>query len=378
MGIEGLAPDPLLLLGAVALDAFLGDPVYRLHPVRLAGGALSRIEAVLRRLGLDGHGGGCLLFAVLGALCVGLVAGAAWGLGRLSPALAQLFHLFLLYSLLALRDLLKHGMAIDRAAAGGDLAGARQAAARLVARDTAPMDAAACRRAGMESLAENAVDGFVSPIFWYALLGLPGVVLFKVVSTMDSMVGNRSPRYLRFGWCGARLDDLLNYLPARLTWGLMVLAALVLPGCSARKALSVGWRQHGLVPGPNAGWSEAAAAGALQCRLAGPIWQGGERITDLWLGRPGDPEGGAPETCAAPASSSRRPAWPLPGLWRRFSGEGRLGMESPRLSGSESAWETPSLHASVQGSITSIPVPEKSRTFRVATAMARDRAIAAI
>ena len=294
MGIEGLAPDPLLLLAAVALDGLIGDPVYRLHPVRLAGGALSGIEAALRRLGLDGHGGGCLLFAVLGALCVGLAAGAAWGLGRLSPALVQLFHLFLLYSLLALRDLLKHGMAIDRAAAKGDLAGARQAAARMVARDTAPMDAAACRRAGVESLAENAVDGFISPIFWYALLGLPGVVLFKVVSTMDSMVGNRSPRYLRFGWCGARLDDLLNYLPARLTWGLMVVVALVLPGCSARKALSVGWRQHGLVPGPNAGWSEATAAGALQCRLAGPIWQGGERITDLWLGLPGDPEGGRP------------------------------------------------------------------------------------
>lgn len=292
MGIEGLAPDPLLLLAAVALDGLIGDPVYRLHPVRLTGGALWRIESGLRRLGLDGHGGGCLLFAALGVLCVGLVTGAAWGVGRVSPALAAAYHLFVLYSLLALRDLFSHGLAIDRAAGAGDLAGAREAAARLVARDTGKMDAAACRRAGMESLAENAVDGFISPLFWYALLGLPGVVLFKVISTMDSMVGHRSPRYLRFGWCGARLDDLLNYVPARLTYGLMVLAALVLPGCSAPKALSVGWRQHGLVPGPNSGWSEAAAAGALQCRLAGPIWEEGAQVTDLWLGRPEDPEGG--------------------------------------------------------------------------------------
>ena len=294
MSLEHLKPDSLLLLGAVALDGLFGDPVYPLHPVRLAGAALARTEAALRRLGLDGRIGGCLLFAALSCLCVGLVSAAAWGLGRWSPLLASVFHLFMLYSLLALRDLCRHGLAIDRAAGAGDLIAARRATAMLVARDTAPMDAAACRRAGMESLAENAVDGFVSPLFWYALLGLPGVALFKVISTMDSMVGNRTPRYLRFGWCGARLDDLFNYVPARLTWGVMVLVAFLLPGCSARKALAVGWRQRGAVPGPNSGWSEAAAAGALQCRLAGPIWQGGERVTELWLGCPGDPEGGRP------------------------------------------------------------------------------------
>ena len=290
MSLDLLKPDPLLLLGAVALDGLIGDPVYPLHPVRLTGAALGRIEAALRRLELDGRIGGCLLFAALSCLCVGLVSVAAWGLGRLSsPLVASVFHLFMLYSLLALRDLFRHGLAI---ASAGDLVAARRATAMLVARDTAPMDAAACRRAGMESLAENAVDGFVSPLFWYALLGLPGVALFKVISTMDSMVGNRTPRYLRFGWCGARLDDLFNYVPARLTWGVMILVAWLLPGCSARKALAVGWRQHRLVPGPNSGWSEAAAAGALQCRLAGPIWQGGKRVTDLWLGCPGDPEGG--------------------------------------------------------------------------------------
>ena len=294
LSLESLAPDPLLLLGAVALDGLVGDPVYRLHPVRLTGAALARIETVLRRLGLDGRIGGCLLFAVLGCLCAGLVSAAALAIGHLSPLLASVFHLFVLYSLIALRDLFRHGLAIDRAAGAGDLAAARRATAMLVARDTAPMDAAACRRAGMESLAENAVDGFVSPLFWYALLGLPGIALFKVISTMDSMVGNRTPRYLRFGWCGARLDDLFNSVPARLTCALMVLVAALLPGCSARKALAAGWRQHRLVPGPNSGWSEAGAAGALQCRLAGPIWQGGERVSDLWLGCPEDPEGGRP------------------------------------------------------------------------------------
>ena len=287
-----LTPDPLLLLLAVVLDGALGDPVYALHPIRLAGAALARIEAVLRRLRLDGYFGGCLLFAGLSFLCLGLVVAAAWALGQISPVLVPVFHLYLLYSLLALGDLCRHGLNVDRTASALDLAAARRAAARLVARDTTRMDAAACRRAGMESLGENAVDGFISPLFWYALLGLPGIVLFKVISTMDSVVGNKTPNYIRFGWCGARLDDLANYVPARLTFWLMVLVAWLLPGCSSRKALLVGWRQHGLVPGPNSGWSEAATAGALQCRLAGPIWQGGVRITDVWLGLPEDPEGG--------------------------------------------------------------------------------------
>ena len=118
-----------------------------------------------------------------------------------------------MYSLIALKDLCKHGLAIDRAA---DLDGARQATAMLVGRDIERMDAAACRRAGMESLSENAVDGFIAPIFYYALLGLPGLVLFKVVSTMDSMVGFKTPRYRYFGWCGARLDDVLNFFARAL------------------------------------------------------------------------------------------------------------------------------------------------------------------
>ena len=164
----------------------------------------------------------------------------------------------MIYSMVALRDLCRHGLAIDCA---GDLEGARRAVSMLVGRDTSTMDAAACRRAGMESLSENAVDGFIAPLFWYALLGLPGIVLFKVISTMDSVVGYRTTLYVAFGWCGARLDDLFNLVPARLTYLLMAGVAFLLPGYSGRKALVVGWRQHGLVPGPNSGWSEAAAAG---------------------------------------------------------------------------------------------------------------------
>jgi adenosylcobinamide-phosphate synthase len=105
---------------------------------------------------------------------------------------------------------------------------------------------------------------------------------------MDSMVGYKTPPYLRFGWCGARADDVMNYVPARLTWILLIAAAAVLPRCSARKAFRIGLAQHAWLPGPNAGWSEAATAGAIQRRLVGPIWMRGVLVTELWLGDPDD------------------------------------------------------------------------------------------
>jgi adenosylcobinamide-phosphate synthase len=151
------------------------------------------------------------------------------------------------------------------------------------------MDVAACRRAAIESLSENLTDGFTSPLFWYVIAGLPGILLFKIVSTMDSMVGYKTPEYLRFGWCGARLDDVMNFVPARLTWLLMSATASVLPGCSGRKAFAIALAQHAVLPGPNAGWSEAAAAGALERRLVGPIRLGGRLVTETWLGDAHDP-----------------------------------------------------------------------------------------
>ena len=289
MDLTVLAPDPVLILCAVVLDGILGDPVYRWHPVRLMGHSLTGLERVLRRIGLDGYAGGCMLFLVLSVCWVGVSAALALGLHDLHPALNGIYQVFVIYSMVALRDLCRHGLAIDRA---GDLEGARRAVSMLVGRDTSTMDAAACGRAGMESLSENAVDGFIAPLFWYALLGLPGIVLFKVISTMDSMVGYRTPRYAAFGWCGARLDDLFNLIPARLTYLLMAVVAFLLPGYSGRKALIVGWRQHALVPGPNSGWSEATASGAVRRRLVGPVRQDGILVTETWIGDEGDPEGG--------------------------------------------------------------------------------------
>jgi adenosylcobinamide-phosphate synthase len=284
-----LLAHPFALVIAVLVDLVAGDPVYRFHPIRLVGGSLNAIEKRLRRIGADGYGGGILLFVSLALLWVVCLSSLVVAAGTMALWFGWLLHLFLLYSLLALGDLLKHVWRVERALERDDLVAARAAISHLVGRDTTPMDAAACRRAAIESLSENLTDGFTSPVFWYVVAGLPGLLLFKIVSTMDSMVGYKTPRYLRFGWCGARLDDVMNYVPARLTWLLIAGVASVLPRFSGRKAIVVGLAQHAVLPGPNSGWSEAATAGALERKLVGPIWMQGRLVTDTWLGDERDP-----------------------------------------------------------------------------------------
>jgi adenosylcobinamide-phosphate synthase len=286
--IELLASNPLALAVGVVLDLVLGDPPYRWHPVRLIGWTITAGERLLRLYGAAGYGGGVALVAITALVWITGLSGAVLVAAFIDERLGWFIHVFIVYSLLALGDLIRHVWRVERALERGDVNAARAAIGRLVGRDTEPMDAAACRRAGIESLSENLTDGFVSPLFWYVLGGLPGLVLFKAVSTMDSMVGYKTTRYLQFGWCGARLDDVMNYVPARITWMLIAAVAAVLPRCSAWKALVVGLDQHAVLPGPNSGWSEAATAGALQRRLVGPIWVERHLVTDTWIGDAAD------------------------------------------------------------------------------------------
>ncbi|GAB0150093.1 MULTISPECIES: adenosylcobinamide-phosphate synthase CbiB [Marichromatium] len=274
-----------LILGAVLLDALLGDPVYRLHPVRLLGGWIARSEQALFARGLDGYLGGVLhwLLVVGGAL-------AAWwgvrlGLAALHPPLALGWDLFIAYSLLCTRDLLEHGRRVLAPLVAGDLPGARAQLAMLVGRDVEPLGTDGVTRATIESLSENLTDGVLTPLWALCLFGVPGLVVVKAVSSLDSMVGYRNERYRRFGWAGARSDDLVHWLPARLSPLVVALAAVLLrehPGLALRAA----WRYHALLPSPNSGWSEAACAGALRVRLIGPVWSGGRLVTDRFLGDP--------------------------------------------------------------------------------------------
>jgi adenosylcobinamide-phosphate synthase len=185
----------------------------------------------------------------------------------------------LAWPLVALRSLHDHVAAVSRPLRSGDLARARVAVAQIVGRDPAALDEAGIARAAIESLAENASDGVVAPVFWGALFGLPGIVGYKAVNTLDSMIGHRTPRHQSFGWAAARIDDAANLIPARLTALLFALLAArpsVAISCMMRDA-----RHHRSI---NAGWPEAAMAGALGVRLSGPrIYDGVVAEEEPWL-----------------------------------------------------------------------------------------------
>jgi adenosylcobinamide-phosphate synthase len=153
----------------------------------------------------------------------------------------------------------------------------------IVGRDTEQLSEAGVARAAIESLAENFSDGVVAPALWCAALGLPGIVLYKAVNTADSMIGHRTPRHEAFGWAAARLDDAIN-LPASRLSALLLIAAAALHGADARGAARAVWRDAGSHRSPNAGWPEAAMAGALGLRLAGPRIYGDVRVDDGWMG----------------------------------------------------------------------------------------------
>ncbi len=285
--LDGGAVTPLaVLLLALALDAALGDPawLYRAlpHPVALMGGAIAALE---RRLNRPGRGALKLRGALALALVVGLVGALAWLLawGLRALAFGWIAEALLASTLIAQRGLHQHVGAVARALQRRGLEAGREAVAHIAGRDPGSLDEAGVCRAAIESCAENFSDGVVAPAFWYALFGLPGLAVYKAVNTADSMVGHRSPRYAGFGWAAARLDDAANLAPARLAGALIALAAAGLresPGGAAGAMRRDAARHRS----PNAGWPEAAMAGALGLRLAGPRRYGGEVVVDAWMG----------------------------------------------------------------------------------------------
>ncbi|HZT50386.1 MAG TPA: adenosylcobinamide-phosphate synthase CbiB [Stellaceae bacterium] len=284
------AADPLLiLLLALALDLLIGDltAFWRMvpHPVSWIGGAVAYFDARLNREHRSPQARrvrGILTVVVL------VVAAALAGLG-----LALALHRFRLgwaieaavvAILLAQKSLFSHVAAVAAALQGEGLAAGRAAVGAIVGRDPESLDEHGVARAAIESLAENFSDGVVAPALWYALLGLPGLFVYKTANTLDSMIGYRSPRHVDFGWAAARLDDLLNLAPARLAGLLLGCAAMVTPRANGRDALLTMMRDAGKHRSPNAGWPEAAAAGALGLALAGPRRYGGILVEEPWLG----------------------------------------------------------------------------------------------
>lgn len=251
-----------IALGVLA-DAVFGDP-RRCHPVA----GFGRWAAALERAGYRSsraRGTGYVLIAVAGPVLLGLVAER---LTARRPAARVIVVAAGTWTALGGSSLSGQGLAMAAALERGDLTAARRRLTHLCARDPAGLAAAELARATVESLAENTSDAVVAPLIWAAVAGLPGVLGYRAINTLDAMVGYRSVRYQEFGWAAARLDDLVNLVPARLTGLLTVLSAPLVSGCAGQAWLV--WRrdarQH---PSPNAGHCEAAAAGALGVRLGG-------------------------------------------------------------------------------------------------------------
>jgi len=282
--------DPLLLLlAAFVLDVLLGElpPVFRLlpHPVALAGRGIAWFDHHLNRARRDEptrRARGVLTVAVLiaGAAALGVTLAVVLRGIRFGWALEAL----LVAVLLALRSLYDHVAAVRDALERRGLAAGRAAVSHIVGRDPESLDEYGVARAAIESLAENFSDGVVAPALYYALFGLPGLFVYKMANTLDSMIGHKTPRYLQFGWAAARLDDLLNLVPARLSGVLLAAAALAMPGAPALPALRAMLRDAAKHRSPNAGWPEAATAGALDLALAGPRRYQGQIVNDPWLG----------------------------------------------------------------------------------------------
>lgn len=266
-------------LVALAVDALIGWPeaLFRRigHPVTWLGRLIAALD---RRWNRGGHR------VLRGALAVAVVLAAA-----VAPALLLTAALIerplgpvvlgvLAWPLVATRSLYDHVAAVARPLAAGDVAGARAAAGMIVGRDL-PERPAPIARAALESLAENSSDGVVAPLVWAAIAGLPGIAAYKAINTLDSMIGHRSPRHLLFGRVAARLDDLVNLPASRLTALLLLLASAPAGGRAAR----IVWRDAGRHRSPNAGWPEAAMAGALNVRLSGPRSYHGVETAEPWL-----------------------------------------------------------------------------------------------
>jgi adenosylcobinamide-phosphate synthase len=282
-----------MVIVALAIDGVMGDPhsVWtRLpHPVVLMGRLIDVLDSRLNdpiKLAVQRYAAGVLALMIVLAVAIGigatleaLLRSIPFG-SFLIPVLASV--------LLAQRSLYEHIAWVHYAFTEGGLDAARDAVARVVGRDPEVLDETGVCRAAIESCAENFSDGIVAPAFWFALFGLPGLIAYKFVNTADSMIGHRTLRHEAFGWASARFDDLLNFVPARLS-GLFLALAAPLVGGSVQRALVVMWRDARQHRSPNAGWPESAAAGALDLALSGPRQYSGHITEDAFL----NPEGRA-------------------------------------------------------------------------------------
>ncbi len=284
LGFPGLT-SVFILPAAFALDALLGDPCCLPHPVRWMGRAIQYAEPVFRKL-IPGERTAGFLFAVA-------MIGLSWAVSLFVLGAAYDFHFaagvlletIMVFYCLSVRSLCAAAVQIYQLLVGNQVSQARRKLSYIVGRDVDAYETDDVARAVVETVAENYVDGVLSPLFYAALGGAPLAMAYKMVNTLDSMVGYKNPRYLRFGCAAARIDDLANYVPARLSVVMIALSARLLGGRrTAARALRTALREGSHHSSPNAGYPEAAFAGALEVKMGGPNTYGGVRVSKPFIG----------------------------------------------------------------------------------------------
>ena len=263
----------LLMLGGFILDGIFGDPAWLVHPVVIMGKAITALEKFLRkRLPNTPEGerlGGRILAMALPVGTLLITGGVCWLFYRISPILGFAIELLWCAQALAAKGLAQESTNVYRELVKGDLPASRRAVSRIVGRDTAELTSEGVTKAAVETVAENASDGVIAPLFYMMLGGAPLALVYKAINTMDSMVGYKNEKYLNFGRAAAKLDDAANYLPSRIA-ALLWIASAALTGNDAKSALRIWRRDRRKHASPNSAQTESACAGALNVQLAGP------------------------------------------------------------------------------------------------------------
>lgn len=258
------------------IDCIIGDPYKMPHPIRLFGNVIAFMEALLNQ---------GTRRKVKGILTCLLLVAATWGIFSVLqfmlsdyPILLYAFNSLFFFYGISNKSLIDEGMKVERFVQQGDLPGAREQLSWIVGRETSSLSFTQIRTATLETLSENLSDGVVAPMFYYAIGGIPLMMAYKMINTLDSMVGYKSERYRNFGFCSARLDDVANYIPARLTAFLMLIVPFSLRGFRFVKKYG---RKHA---SPNSGYPESALAGILDCRFGGPNTYHGKVVDKPYIG----------------------------------------------------------------------------------------------
>lgn len=283
-----MIPPNVEVLLAFGIDFIVGDPPRVSHPVVVMGRTICMLESALRPFcksqKLERLMGAVLAFVVVCGsfiVCRWLIALAS----LINPLAGKLVSLWLISTAFAARDLKRAAYEVYTSLVGGDLAEARVRLQMIVGRDTESLCHEEIVRATVETVAENTSDGVIAPVFYAFIGGAPLAIAYKAVNTLDSMVGYKNDKYFYFGWASARLDDVANYVPARITGALLVVASLLL-GLDAKRAVSTMFTSSRLHPSPNSGVCEAAVAGALRVRLGGLNFYNGVPSFRPYLGEP--------------------------------------------------------------------------------------------